>query len=136
MGVNQSEFLGYMITPEGSKPLPEEVNVILNYRLPETIHELCTFLGLINLYRQYIKDAAKNQTVLHEYLEGTKKKDKSKIPWTKEAKEKFAQCKKDLANDTLLSLPNPDSPLALFSDASDYAVGGVLQQFEETFRNP
>ncbi|GBM48021.1 hypothetical protein AVEN_34352-1 [Araneus ventricosus] len=31
-----------MITPEGSKPLPEKGNVILNYRLPETIHELHT----------------------------------------------------------------------------------------------
>ncbi|GBL72180.1 hypothetical protein AVEN_115167-1 [Araneus ventricosus] len=32
MGVNQLEFLGYMITAEGSKSLPEKVNVILNYR--------------------------------------------------------------------------------------------------------
>ncbi|GBM43920.1 hypothetical protein AVEN_125112-1 [Araneus ventricosus] len=131
MGVNQLEFLGYMITPESSKPLPEKVNVILNYRLPETIHELRTFLGLINFYRRYIKDAVKNRAVLHEYLKGTKKKYKSKIPWTKEAKEKFTQCKIDLANATLLSFPNPDSLLALFSDASDYAVGSVLQQFEE-----
>ncbi|GBN76389.1 Transposon Ty3-I Gag-Pol polyprotein [Araneus ventricosus] len=136
MGVNQLEILGYMITLEGSKPLPEKVNVILNYRLPETIHELRTFLGLINFYRRYIKDAAKNQTVLHEYLKGTKKKDKSKIPWTKEAKEKFEQCKKYLANATLLSFPNPDSPLALFTDASDYAVGSVLQQFEEDCWKP
>ncbi|GBL89877.1 Transposon Ty3-I Gag-Pol polyprotein [Araneus ventricosus] len=131
MGVNQLEFLGYMITPIGSKPLPEKVNVILNYRLPETINELRTFLGLINFYRRYIKDAAKNQTVLHEYLKFTKKKDKSKILWTKEAKEKFEQCKKDLANAALLSFPNPDSPLALFTDASDYSVGYLLQQFEE-----
>ncbi|GBO27474.1 Transposon Ty3-I Gag-Pol polyprotein [Araneus ventricosus] len=135
-GVNQLEFLGYMITPEGSKPLPEKVNVILNYRIPETIHELRTFLGLINFYRRYIKDAAKNQAVLHEYLKCTKKKDKSKIPWTKEAKEKFEQCIKDLANATLLSFPNPDSPLALFTDASDYAVGSVLQQFDEDCWKP
>ncbi|GBN27325.1 Retrovirus-related Pol polyprotein from transposon 297 [Araneus ventricosus] len=99
MGVNQLEFLGYMITPEGSKPLPEKA-------------------------------------VLHEYLKGTKKKDKSKILWTKEAKEKFEQCRKDLANATLLSFPNLDSPLALFTDASDYAVGSVLQQFEEDSWKP
>ncbi|GBN48949.1 Retrovirus-related Pol polyprotein from transposon 17.6 [Araneus ventricosus] len=90
----------------------------------------------INLGKRYIKDAAKNQAVLHEYLKGTKKKDKSKIPWTKEAREKFEQCKKDLANATLLSFPNPDSPLAFFTDASDYAVGSVLQQFEEDCWKP
>lgn len=33
MGMNQVEFLGYVITPEGSKNLPEKVNVISNYRL-------------------------------------------------------------------------------------------------------
>ncbi|GBO03169.1 Transposon Ty3-I Gag-Pol polyprotein [Araneus ventricosus] len=136
MGVNQLEFLGYMITPEGSKPLSEKVNAILNYRLPETIHELRTFLGLINFYKRYIKNAAKNQAVLYEYLKGTKKKDQSKTPWTEEAKEKFAQCEKDLANATLLSFPNPDSPLALFTDASDYAVGSVLKQFEEDSWKP
>ncbi|GBM73356.1 Retrovirus-related Pol polyprotein from transposon opus [Araneus ventricosus] len=133
IGVNQLEFLRYMITPEGSKPLPEKVNVVLNYRLLETIHELRTFLGLINFYKRYIKDAARNQAVLHEV---PRKEIKSEIPWTKEAKEKFAQCKKDLANVTLLSFPNPDSPLALFTDASDYAVGSVLQQFEEDSWKP
>ncbi|GBM54005.1 hypothetical protein AVEN_228758-1 [Araneus ventricosus] len=44
--------------------------------------------------------------------------------------------KKDLANAILLSFPNPDSPLALFSDAPDYAVGSVLQQFEEDSWKP
>ncbi|GBO03278.1 Transposon Ty3-I Gag-Pol polyprotein [Araneus ventricosus] len=90
----------------------------------------------INVGKRYIKDATKNQAVLHEYLKGTKKKDKSKIPCTKEAKKKIAQSKKDLANATLLSFPNLASSLALFSDASDYAVGSVLQQFEEDSWKP
>ncbi|GBN71898.1 Retrovirus-related Pol polyprotein from transposon opus [Araneus ventricosus] len=136
MGVNQLEFLGYIITAEGSKPFPEKVNAILNYRLQEIVHELRTFLGQINFHRRYIIDTAKNQAVLHEYLKGTKKKDKSKMPWTKEAKEKLEQCKKDLSNATELSFPNPDSPLALFTDASDYAAGSVLQQFEEDCWKP
>ncbi|GBN65000.1 hypothetical protein AVEN_175647-1 [Araneus ventricosus] len=77
-----------------------------------------------------------NKAVLHEFLKGTKKKDKSKIPWTKEAKEKFAQCEKDLANATLLTFPNLDSPLALVTDASDQAIGSILQQFEEDSWKP
>ncbi|GFR10473.1 transposon Ty3-I Gag-Pol polyprotein [Trichonephila clavata] len=103
LGVTQLEFLGYLITPEGSKPLPEKVDVILSYKLPETIRELRTFLGLINFYRRYLKDAAKNQAILHEYLKGSKKNDKTKILWTEEAKENFEKCKQDLAHATLLS---------------------------------
>ncbi|GFQ73460.1 transposon Ty3-I Gag-Pol polyprotein [Trichonephila clavata] len=88
-GVTQLEFLGYLITPEGSKPLPEKVDVILSYKIRETIRELRTFIGLINFYRRYLKDTAKNQAILHEYLKGSKKNDKTKILWTEEAKENF-----------------------------------------------
>ncbi|GFR27780.1 retrovirus-related Pol polyprotein from transposon 17.6, partial [Trichonephila clavata] len=89
LGVTQLEFLGNLITPEGSKPLPEKVDVILLYKIPETIRELRTFLGLINFYRRYLKDAAKNQAILHEHLKSSKKNDKTKILWTEEAKENF-----------------------------------------------
>ncbi|GFR11987.1 retrovirus-related Pol polyprotein from transposon opus [Trichonephila clavata] len=114
LGVTQLEFLGYLITPEGSKPLPEKVDVILSYKLPETIRELRTFLELINFYRRYLKDAAKNQAILHEYLKGSKKNDKTKILWTEEAKENFEKCKQDLAHATLLSFPDPDLQLIYF----------------------
>ncbi|GFX27866.1 transposon Ty3-I Gag-Pol polyprotein [Trichonephila clavipes] len=39
LGVTHLEFLGYLITPEGSKPLPEKVDAILSYKLPETIRD-------------------------------------------------------------------------------------------------
>ncbi|GFW46181.1 hypothetical protein TNCV_4210601 [Trichonephila clavipes] len=44
MGAAQVEYLGFLITAEGSRPLPEKVQAILNYKLPETIHDLRTFL--------------------------------------------------------------------------------------------
>ncbi|GFW27021.1 hypothetical protein TNCV_1378591 [Trichonephila clavipes] len=59
MVADQVEYLGFLITAEGSQPLPEKVQAILNYKLPETIHDLRTFLGMINFYRRYLKDAAK-----------------------------------------------------------------------------
>ncbi|GFV51168.1 retrovirus-related Pol polyprotein from transposon 297 [Trichonephila clavipes] len=129
LGVTHLQFLGYLITPEGSKPLPEKVDAILSYKLPETIRDLRTFLGLLNFYRRYSKNAAKHQAILHEYLIGSKKNDK-KIVWTEEAKENFEKCKQDLAHATLLRFPDPNLQLALFTDASNFAIGSVLQQFE------
>ncbi|GFX52393.1 hypothetical protein TNCV_4324111 [Trichonephila clavipes] len=82
MGAAQVEYLGFLITAEGSRPLPEKVQTILNYKLPETIHDLRTFLGRINFYRRYLKDAAKTQAPLHEPLRGAKKKDRRKVHWT------------------------------------------------------
>ncbi|GFT77218.1 retrovirus-related Pol polyprotein from transposon 297 [Trichonephila clavipes] len=104
LGVTHLVFLGYLITPEGSKPLPEK-----------KIFKRCCY---------------KNQAILHEYLKGSRKNDKTKILWTEEAKENFEKCKQDLANATLLSFPDPDLQLALFTDVSNFAIGSVLQQFE------
>ncbi|GFU53947.1 hypothetical protein TNCV_3562181 [Trichonephila clavipes] len=78
-GAAQVEYLGFLITAEGSRLLPEKVQAILNYKLPETIHDLRTFLGMINFYRRYLKDAAKTQAPLHELLKGAKKKDRRKV---------------------------------------------------------
>lgn len=135
-GVNKLEFLGYLITPNGSKPLPEKVQIITNYKLPETIHELRKFLGMINFYRRYLKDAANTQAPLNEYLKGSTKKDRRKIPWTEEAKKSFEKCKEDLANAALLTFPNPDLTLALCTDASNFAIGSVLQQYEDGYWKP
>ncbi|GBM73446.1 Transposon Ty3-I Gag-Pol polyprotein [Araneus ventricosus] len=124
--VEEIEFLGYLITPQGSRPSPDRVQAIMNYKRPENIQDLRTFLGTLNFYRRYLKDAAKNQALLHEYLKGSKTKDKRKIQWTDEAEKQFEKCKNDLTNATLLSFPNSELPLSLFTDTSDTAIGAVL----------
>ncbi|GFX22026.1 retrovirus-related Pol polyprotein from transposon 297 [Trichonephila clavipes] len=93
-------------------------------------HGLRVNISKSKLWERYLKDAAKNQAILHEYLKGSRKNDKTKILWTEEAKENFEKCKQDLANATLLSFPDPDLQLALFTDASNFAIGSVLQLFE------
>ncbi|GBM41015.1 Retrovirus-related Pol polyprotein from transposon opus [Araneus ventricosus] len=121
MGADQVEYLGYLITAEGSRPLPEKVEAITNYKLPTTIHELRTFLGMINFYRRYLKEAAKTQAPLHEMLKGAKKKDRRKVPWTDDTIKCFEKCKADLAEAALLSFPRYGLPLSLCTDASDFA---------------
>ncbi|GFY17233.1 retrovirus-related Pol polyprotein from transposon opus [Trichonephila clavipes] len=130
MGAAQVEYLGFLITAEGSRPLPEKVQAILNYKLSETIHDLRTFLGMINFYRRYLKDAAKTQAPLHELLRGAKKKDRRKVHWTDDTRRSFEKCKTDLAEAAFLSFPISGLPLSLCTDASDFAVGAVLQQLE------
>ncbi|GFV82911.1 retrovirus-related Pol polyprotein from transposon opus [Trichonephila clavipes] len=131
MGADQVEYLEFLMTAEGSRPLPEKVQAISNYKLPETIHDLRTFLGMINFYRRYLKDTAKTQAPLHELLKGAKKKDRRKVHWTDDTRRSFEKCKTDLAEAALLSFPRSGLPLSLCTDASDFAVGAVLQQLEK-----
>lgn len=83
---------------------------------------------MVNFYRRYLKDAANTQAPLHDLLKGAKKKDRRKIPWTEDTISKFEKCKSDLANAALLSFPRSGLLLALCTDASDFAIGSVLQQ--------
>ncbi|GFU60012.1 RT_RNaseH_2 domain-containing protein [Nephila pilipes] len=96
--------------------------------MPDTIHELRTFLGMINFYRRYLKNAAKTQAPLHDLLKKAKKKDRRKVPWTETTIKNFEQCKSDLAKAALLSFPKSGLPLSLCVDASHFAIGSVLQQ--------
>ena len=43
------EFLGYLITPNGLKPLRSKINAILAMKKPENLKQLHSFLGLETL---------------------------------------------------------------------------------------
>ncbi|UYV82410.1 hypothetical protein LAZ67_21001978, partial [Cordylochernes scorpioides] len=128
--VQEIDFLGYLITSHGVKPLPTKVKAILEYKKPKTVHELRIFLGMLNFYRTFLNNAAETQEILHEYLRGAKKKDRSEIKWTEEAEVQFEKCKQALANTALLAYPDTELPISLCTDASDRAVGSVLQQLD------
>lgn len=128
-GRSQLCFLGYLVTPNGLSPNPQRVEALKNYKLPETIHDLSQFLGLINFYRRFIPKAAEAQALLHNLKKGQKKKDKRKIKWTDELINAFEACKNQLSNACLLTYPVEGSAISLWVDASDFGMGAVLQQF-------
>ena len=54
--------------------------------------------------------------------------------WTTEALQAFYLIKDMLAEATLLAHPKPDAPLCVMTDASNVAVGLVLQQFNNVWQ--
>jgi hypothetical protein len=52
--VQEVEYLGHIITPEGVKPQPKKVAAILNIASPKTPKQLRQFVGMINYYRDHI----------------------------------------------------------------------------------
>ncbi|UYV73826.1 K02A2.6-like, partial [Cordylochernes scorpioides] len=80
--------------------------------------------------------SAYGEALLHEYLRGAKKKYRSEIKWTEEAEVQFEQCKQALANTALLAYPDTELPISLCTDASDRAVGSVLQQLDNNTSKP
>lgn len=129
-------FLGHHISSTGFRPMASKVDAIRRFTQPATAKELKRFLGMINFYRSFIPEATKHQKVLQQAIKGNKKNDKTPVIWTEDMKIAFEACKDNLANSTELKYLAPDAQLFLSTDASDTAVGAVLQQLVDGQMQP
>ncbi|XP_011636560.1 uncharacterized protein LOC105426858 [Pogonomyrmex barbatus] len=128
IGVEELVFLGHHINKSGCKPTTEKVSAIQRFPKPQSIADLRRFLGILNFYRSYLRNAASIQAPLHTFLKGSRKNDKRAIRWTIEAETAFVKCKDSLSNTALLAHPSPSAETRLVADASDFAMGAALEQ--------
>ena len=124
LGKSSLEFLGYQVDPTGISPLKDRVTAIEQTTPPTSVKELQRFLGMVNYYRRFIPNAAAHLFHLFEALKGKPKV----LVWTDDCQKSFDATKRALAEATLLHHPRPGSQLALTTDASNQAIGGVLEQ--------
>ena len=124
LGKPSLDFLGYAVDQNGITPLPEKVAAIRACTKPTSIKELQRFLGMVGYYRKFIPNAA---THLYHLFEALKGKPKT-LTWTPLCQKSFDATKDALANASMLFHPRKGSQLALTTDASNSAVGGVLEQ--------
>ena len=120
------QFLGHLVDSQGIRPLEEKVQVIHDFPQLVTRYDLRQFLGLINFYHRFIPNGAQLLQPLNNLLSTTS--PNKPIQWTDQATTAFHNSKQALAQATLLFHPKPDAPTCIMTDASDVAVGAVLQQ--------
>ena len=127
LGAEQLEFLGHHVDQHGICPLDHKVKVIHDFPQPTTQRKLREFLGLVNFYHRFIPGCAEILHPLNELL-STSKDSKKAIMWNDQALTAFSNIKETLAKISLLAHPKPDAPTSIITEASDVAVGAVLQQ--------
>ena len=128
LGKSELLFLGHFISKNGLIPNLDKVEVIKNFKIPETQTKLREFLGMVNFYRKFIPNGASILQPLNNLLKGPKKAKTAKILWSPAAQQSFDHVKNALCNATILEFPNPTAQLSLTVDASSNGVGAVLQQ--------
>lgn len=134
-GAPEVTFLGYTVSSAGIKPLDTKVQAIKQFPLPRNVKELRRFLGMVNFYRRFIPGAAKTQAPLNSLLAGSVKGSQP-VNISGEALKVFNACKDSLSQAALLAHPDLQAKLALVTDASDTAIGGVLQQLADNQWQP
>ena len=126
-GVEELDFLGHHIDRKGITPLQGKVQTVLNFPQPTSQRQLRRFIGLINFYHRFIPHGAELLHPLHALLNSKSKSQE--LSWNEDTTVAFLATKEALANVTLLVYPKPDAPTCVMTDASDIAVGAVLQQY-------
>ena len=125
-GMQEIDFLGHHITKHGVTPRSDKVSAVLSFPQPSTVKGLEEFLGMVNFYHRFIPNAARLMQPLFQAkaAHGPRKT----LHWTNIMVTAFAETKSALANATMLVYPVSDAYISLTVDASDTAVGGVLEQ--------
>ncbi|BHF70471.1 hypothetical protein SprV_0301352200 [Sparganum proliferum] len=118
------EFLGHLIDSNGIRPLPSKVAAIRDFPPPTSKRQLQRFLGMVNFYRRFLPNCADTILPLTNLLSGLKRT----FELTPAALTSFEQVKALLADATLLTHYHADAPISLMVDASNVAVGAILQQ--------
>lgn len=137
-GVSSLTFLGHSISADGLQPLHDRVSAIRSFPIPQTQRQLRKFLGMVNFYHRFIPAAADILRPLNSLLKPSRKgsSTSTKVDWTDAARDAFDSIKERLASSVLLVFPSTSAPTRIHTDASDFAVGAVLQQFSENEWRP
>ena len=124
--VNQGIVLGHIISNKGIEFDKAKIELISKLPSPTNVKTVRQFLGHAGFYRRFIKDFSKIAKPLYKLLE----KD-AKFVWDEDCQKSFEQLKAYLTTAPIVRAPNWKLPFKVMCDASDLAIGAVLEQRDE-----
>jgi transposase InsO family protein len=118
-------MLGTVVGNGKARMEPEKVAAVRDWKTPTNIKGVESFLGFVNFYRRFIKDFSKIAAPLN------KLKGKGEWEWGKDQQEAFDTLKQRVTEEPVLALPRDEGQFRVETDASGYAIGGVLSQQQD-----
>jgi hypothetical protein len=125
--VQETDFLGYWMPPTGIRPWRKKVDAILKMDKPQNVSQLRTFLGAVNFYRtMWIRRShvLAPLNLLLSRLTNAKSMD----AWDASCDNAFREMKAILLHDIELAYYDPNLPVDIYTDASDYQMGAAIFQ--------
>nr|GFB75269.1 reverse transcriptase domain-containing protein [Tanacetum cinerariifolium] len=121
--VKEGIVLGHKISKKGIEVDKAKIEVISKLPHPTIVKRIRSFLRHARFYRRFIKDFSKISRPMTHLLEKN-----SPFIFSNECIQAFRTLKDKLTEAPILIAPNWDQPFELMCDASDYAVGSILEQ--------
>ena len=119
--VTEVDFLGMIVSCDGIKMDPEKVNAILKWPELMNVKQVHAFLGLSNFYRCFVKD----YTIISCPMVDLTCKDII-FDFGDKEKASFEALKAAFTTAPVLQYPNQDREFHLKTDASEFAIRGVI----------
>ncbi|GBM06371.1 Retrovirus-related Pol polyprotein from transposon 297 [Araneus ventricosus] len=120
--IRKVSYIGHKISAEGVKSEPEKTKAVVDWPLPETVHDLRSFLGLC-IYRRFVRNFSAIARPLQKLTE-----TRSNFNWKEECEKSFYSLKQALITSPVLTYPRTDKEFILDTDASNEGIGAVLSQ--------
>ena len=128
-GTDTVEFLGFLVGPKGIEMDPSRVEAIRDWPLPASFRDIQVFLGFTNFYRRFIRSYSKVAHPLTELLKGIESgKKASPFRLTLGAIAAFKTLKEYFLRAPMLRHFDPALRIRVETDASQFAIGGILSQ--------
>ncbi|SOV09705.1 uncharacterized protein UDID_19292 [Ustilago sp. UG-2017a] len=121
---SQTEFLGFVVSDQGVSMDPNKTEVITNWPVPKSVHDVQVFLGFCNFYRKFIPQYSRTAYPLTQLLR--KEAQSTPFAWNRAAQHAFEQLRSSFSTDTILHHFDPARPIIVETDASDFAVAAKL----------
>lgn len=126
------EYLGYMITPTGIKPIPKKIEAIIRLQRPKTVKQLKSFLGMVNFYRDTWAKRSHILAPLSDLISELGAKNKHKrLTWKAIHEQAFQEAKRAISREVMLTYPDFTKKFIIHTDASDFQLGAVISQEEK-----
>ncbi|KAI3802639.1 hypothetical protein L1987_30779 [Smallanthus sonchifolius] len=119
--LREVQFLGHVINTKGIMVDPAKIETVKEWNVPKTPTEIRSFLGLAGYYRRFIQDFSKIASPL------TKMTWKEvKYEWGPTQNNAFEELKTRLTQAPVLTLPEGNKYLVVYSDASGQGKANVV----------
>ena len=126
----QIEFLGTIIDKDGIRPNPQNLDKVLNFKLPQSSKKLKSFLGLASFLRRYIKNYAAISRILYDKTKGDQAFN---LKWNDNMLEAYNKINTAVQNAPPLGYAdlNSKEPLVLVTDILQLSCGYYLYQYQK-----